>query len=158
MARLAYARLSDTLLGGPMPYTERHVRALSDEGVTAVINLCEDTEYWAGERDLIQAQYTQAGIVEHRLSVKDGATVPAEILEQAASVAASGETLYVHCRGGRERSATVCAAIFTRQENLDPAEAVSRTQAKNPVFKPLPWQVEGLTHWALQSNGGTASL
>ena len=150
MSRLAYARLSDTLLGGPMPYTERHVRALSDEGVTAVINLCEDREYWDGERDLMDAQYGQAGIVEHRLAVTDGATVPDEVLDQAVTVAATGATVYVHCRGGRERSATVCAAIVARSERLSAAEAIERAMAANPVFKPLPWQIEGLERWAAE--------
>ena len=153
MARLAYARLSDTLLGGPMPYTERHVRALTAEGVTAVINLCEDSEYWAGERDLVDAQYGRAGIVEHRLAVTDGATVPAEVLAQAVTVAASGETVYVHCRGGRERSATVCAAIVSQAERLSAADAVSRAVAANPVFKPLPWQVQGLERWLAALDG-----
>jgi atypical dual specificity phosphatase len=147
MSRLVYARLSETLLGGPMPYTERHVRDLSAEGVTAVINLCEDSEYWAGERDLMSAQYQTAGIVEHRLAVRDGATVPAEVLDSAVAVAQAGDTVYVHCRGGRERSATVCAAIVAHTDRLDADEAVSRTQAANPVFKPLPWQVQALEQW-----------
>jgi protein tyrosine phosphatase (PTP) superfamily phosphohydrolase (DUF442 family) len=154
MSRLAYARLSDSLLGGPMPFTERHVRALSDEGVTAVINLCEDGEYWEGERDLVSAQYRQAGISEHRLTVKDGATVPADVLDRAVTLAAAGGTLYVHCRGGRERSATVCAAIVTRREDVPPADAIRLTQVANPVFKPLPWQVEGLEQWARSSGSG----
>ncbi len=148
MSKLVYARLSDSLLGGPMPYSERHIRALSEEGVTAVINLCEDSEYWAGERELVDAQYGLAGIVEHRLAVIDGATVPREVLDEAVDLAAAGGTLYVHCRGGRERSATVCAAIVARSERLSAAEAVTRTMAANPVFKPLPWQIQGLEAWA----------
>jgi protein-tyrosine phosphatase len=56
--------------------------------------------------------------------------------------------VYVHCRGGRERSATVCAAIVARAERLSAAEAIGRTMAANPVFKPLPWQIKGLEQWA----------
>ena len=133
MSKLVYARLSDSLLGGPMPYSERHIRALSDEGVTAVINLCEDSEYWAGERELVDAQYGLAGIVEHRLAVIDGATVPREVLDEAVDLAAAGGTLYVHCRGGRERSATVCAAIVARMPSgSSAAEAVIAHDGRKP--------------------------
>lgn len=149
MARLVYARISETLLGGPMPYTERHVRNLSDEGVTTVINLCEDSEYWSGERELVDEQYRSVGIVEHRLAVRDGATVPPHVLDSAVEVAVAGGTVYVHCRGGRERSATVCAAIVSHAERLDATAAVRRAQAANPVFKPLPWQVQALEQWTL---------
>lgn len=147
MSRLVFARLSETLLGGPMPYTERHVASLRDEGVTAVINLCQDSEYWSGERELVAAEYQRAGITEHRLAVVDGSTVPPEVLDEALAVAV-GESVYVHCRGGRERSATVCTAILTRSHRLDPADALRLAQAANPVFKPLPWQLHGVQVWA----------
>ena len=147
MGRLDYTRLGDTLLAGRMPVSERHIDALKAEGVTAVINLCEDREYWDGERATVAGACERAGITEHRLPVIDGATVPAAVLEEAVEVASEG-VAYVHCRGGRERSETVCAAIVARAERVSATDAVSRTMAANPVFKPLPWQIKGLEQWA----------
>jgi atypical dual specificity phosphatase len=146
MSRLRYARLTEGLLGGAMPYTDAHVAALAGEGVTAVVNLCEDREYWQGEHALVAESYRRAGIVEHRLAVPDGSTVPAAVLDRAITVA-QGHTLYVHCRGGRERSATVCTAILSRIGGVDVGEALRRAQAANPVFRPLPGQLLGLEAW-----------
>lgn len=147
MSRFRYAHLSDRLLGGSMPYTAAHVELLRGEEVTAVINLCEDREYWDGERAQVEEAYLRAGIVEHRLAVTDGATVPLSVLDRAVELAGSG-TLYVHCRGGRERSATVCTAIISSEHGIDVDEALRRLQQRNPVFRPLPGQLLGLAAWA----------
>jgi protein-tyrosine phosphatase len=155
MSRLRYARISDSLLGGAMPYRESHVDALAAEGVTAVVNLCEDREYWHGEHDLIRAGYARAGIVEHRLAVPDGSTLPHRVLDRAVAVA-DGATLYVHCRGGRERSATVCIAILSHHMRTDMAEALRRAQAANPVFRPLPGQLLGLEAWLAAARPASA--
>ena len=130
-----------------MPYTEKHVQALAAERVTAVINLCEDREYWQDEHDLVSAAYRRAGIVEHRLAVRDGSTVPASVLDRAVELAGSG-TLYVHCRGGRERSATVCAAILAHRSGLTIEEALAAASARWPTCRPLPWQIAGVRAWA----------
>ena len=74
-----------------------------------MINLCEDREYWDGEREAVAGACARAGIAEHRLAVIDGATVPPDVLERAIEAAAEG-VAYVHCRGGRERSAAVAIA------------------------------------------------
>ena len=155
MSRLRYARLTESLLGGEMPYTAAHVAALADEGVTAVVNLCEDREYWQDEHALVSECYQRAGIVEHRLAVRDGSTVPAAVLDQAVALT-QGQTLYVHCRGGRERSATVCAAILSRIGGVDVREALRQAQAANPVFRPLPGQLMGLDAWWRRTAGNPA--
>ena len=155
MSRLRYARLSDRLLAGAMPFTDGHVQALAGEGVTTVLNLCEDGEYWQGERELVEAGYRRAGIVEHRLGVRDGCTVPPDLLERAVALA-SAETVYVHCRGGRERAATVCTAILSRRHGVPVEEALRIAQAANPVFRPLPGQLAGLLAWAGPARPATA--
>jgi protein tyrosine phosphatase (PTP) superfamily phosphohydrolase (DUF442 family) len=138
-----------------MPFTDGHVHALTAEGVTAVLNLCEDGEYWQGEREVIESAYRRAGIDEHRLGVRDGCTVPPALLERAVALAGEG-TLYVHCRGGRERSATVCTAILSRRHGVSVEEALRLAQAANPVFRPLPGQLEGLLAWAGSARPTTA--
>ena len=57
MARLNYHRLGDSLLAGAMPFRADHVEALHGEGVTAVVNLCQEREYWDGERELVLDAY-----------------------------------------------------------------------------------------------------
>ncbi len=147
MARLRYSRLNDRLLAGPMPHSESHVQALHDEGVVVVVNLCEEREYWDGERETVAAAYDAAGIRELHLPVKDGSTVPHEVIDAAIDGIGDG-VVYVHCRGGRERSATVATALLAADQGVPIDEALALARAGRPVFKPLPWQLEGLHAWA----------
>jgi protein-tyrosine phosphatase len=87
--------------------------------------------------------------------VRDGSTVPGTVLDRAVELSATG-TLYVHCRGGRERSATVCAAILSRQTGADVEAALRSAQAANPIFRPLPGQVQGLHAWWRSAARATA--
>jgi atypical dual specificity phosphatase len=146
MSRLDVSRLGPALLAGAMPYRREHVEALAGEGVTAVLNLCGEREYWVGERDELVSAYAEAGIVEHRLPVPDGATVPAAVLDDALRLARR-RTVYVHCRGGRERSAVVAIALVAAEERLPVDEAARRVTSRRPTFAPLPWQLEALRAW-----------
>jgi atypical dual specificity phosphatase len=147
MARLRYSRLNDSLLAGPMPHTEEHVQSLRDEGVVVVVNLCEEREYWDGERETVTSAYEAAGIRELHLPVKDGSTVPPGVIDAAVEGMQHG-VVYVHCRGGRERSATVATALLAAREGVPIERALELAQSGRPVFKPLPWQLEGLHAWA----------
>ena len=55
-APLRYSTLGSGLLAGRMPHATMHVDALRAEGVKTVINLCDDHEYWAVEREAYEAQ------------------------------------------------------------------------------------------------------
>ena len=121
--------------------------ALRAEGVTAVVNLCQEREYWDGERELIVSAYLAHGIVEHHLPVIDGSTVPADVLNAAVRLAHE-HVVYVHCRGGRERSATVATALLARIEGLSIDRALELAKERRPIFAPLAWQVSGLRAWA----------
>jgi protein-tyrosine phosphatase len=147
MSRFVCRRITDRLYGGSLPYAPAHVQQLAAVGVTDVVNLCEDREYWNGERAAVGAAYAGAGITEHRLPVTDGSTVPAAVFDQAVEIAGRG-TAFVHCRGGRERSATVCTAILCRQGEPDVFAALRMAQEGNPVFQPLEWQMAALAAWA----------
>jgi atypical dual specificity phosphatase len=150
MGRLRYSRLNDSLLAGPMPHTEAHVQALRDEGVVVVVNLCEEREYWDGERETVTSAYEAAGIRELHLPVKDGSTVPHGVIDAAVEGMQQG-VVYVHCRGGRERSATVATALLAAREGMPIERALELAQSGRPVFKPLPWQLEGLHAWAART-------
>jgi atypical dual specificity phosphatase len=149
MARLPYSRLTDHLLAGPMPHTREHVEALRDEGVVVVVNLCEEREYWDGERETVIEAYRDAGIRELHLPVKDGSTVPHDVIDAAVEGMQHG-VVYVHCRGGRERSATVATALLAVKDGIPIDEALERARAGRPIFQPLPWQLDGLQAWQRQ--------
>lgn len=130
-----------------MPFLPEHVEALHGEGVQAVVNLCQAREYWEGERDSVLSAYERLGIAEHHLPVADGSTVSPEVIQRA--VDAAGErTVYVHCRGGRERSGAVAVALVIAAEGLSVDDALARVRHRRPQFAPLPWQLDALRAWA----------
>jgi atypical dual specificity phosphatase len=129
-----------------MPYSAAHVDALAAEGVDVVINVCESHEYWEGERAAVEAAFADAGITERWLPVPDGATVPDAVLD-AAVAAAQGNVVYVHCRGGRERSAAVAIAIIASTEGVSVEDALAVAVARRPIFKPLEWQLDSVRSW-----------
>ena len=148
-APLRYSSLGSGLLAGRMPHAAAHVEALDAEGVRTVINLCEDHEYWDGERAAVEAAFRRADMTEHRLPVHDGATIPPDVLDRA--VAAVGdETAYVHCRGGRERSAAVAVALLVRRRGVSVETALADAAAAWPTCRPLPWQIAGVRAWAAE--------
>jgi len=146
-ASLRYSALGSGLLAGRMPHAAAHVEALHAEGVVTVINLCEDHEYWDGERAAVEAAFRAAGIAEHRLPVHDGASIPAAVLDRAVE-AAGDETTYVHCRGGRERSAAVAVALLATRRQISVDRALADAAARWPTCRPLPWQIAGVRAWA----------
>ncbi len=131
-----------------MPFAPEHVHQLRGEGVDVVINLCEEREYWEGERGAVIEAYRRAGITEHHLPVTDGSTIPPEVIERAIE-AAGRRTVYVHCRGGRERSATVATALIAALEGVSIDGALDRAVRGRPIFAPLPWQLTALRAWAM---------
>jgi atypical dual specificity phosphatase len=112
-----------------------------------VINLCEEREYWVGEREAVLSAYRKARIRELHLPVKDGATIPPGVIDAAVESGAA-DIVYVHCRGGRERSATVATALLAYEQQLSIDQAMALARAGRPVFCPLPWQMAGLQAWA----------
>src|SRR5436853_279445 len=60
-SRSSPASRGSGLLAGRMPHATAHVEALDAEGVRAVINLCEDHEYWVGERAAVEAAFPAGG-------------------------------------------------------------------------------------------------
>ncbi len=136
-----------------LPFERDHVDALAAEGVGLVLNMCEDSEYWDGQRDAVEAAFAETGIEEDRdCQVRDLGTHPLELLDSAteliAQARAGGRNVAVHCRGGIERSATVAAAVLIDGENVSVEEAISRLQAIAPQAAPLRDQRQALEAWA----------
>ncbi len=55
--------------------------------------------------------------------------------------------VYVHCRAGWQRSATVAMAAVTLLDHIDPDTALCRVQQRKPTATPLPHQLSDLRLW-----------
>ncbi|HEV7806446.1 MAG TPA: dual specificity protein phosphatase family protein [Solirubrobacteraceae bacterium] len=150
-AHYGFAEVGANLLMGAYPQDAQDVRALADAGVTRVFNLVQDVEYDAGARDACVTALVAAGIDEQRVELVDFGSVPPAQIDSAAQAVLAwldrGERVYVHCRAGWQRSATVVTAIITLREGVLPGQALELLRARKPTASPLSHQLADLLDW-----------
>jgi protein-tyrosine phosphatase len=146
-----FAEVADDLLIGAYPQDAGDVAALRDAGVTRVLNLVQDSEYEAGGREACALALADAGIDEERIEVVDyGNLLPGHLEVATRSALAwldAGERVYVHCRAGMQRSATVAAALVMLRDGLPMADALESIRARKPSAQPLAHQRRDLARW-----------
>ena len=149
--RFGFAAVGDNLVAGAYPLDEEDVRRLAGGGVDVAYNLCEDAEYEVGSREAVTAALAEAGIEERRLPLVDYGGLSPEALERATSEVlgelAAGRRVYLHCRAGWQRSATVAAAVIALREALPPEQALGVLRERKPSSSPLPHQRQDLLAW-----------
>jgi atypical dual specificity phosphatase len=121
-------RVDRNVILGALPFASS-VQPLYDAGVRAVVNTCQE---YAGPIE----EYERLGIEQLRIPTTDF-TPPrlADVRRAVAFIAAKaekGETVYVHCKAGRARSATVVACWLMYRYRISAAEAVSRLRQVRP--------------------------
>ena len=121
-------RIDDTLIVGALPF-EKDVDPLSAEGVTCVVNTCAE---YAGP---VEA-YKQHDIVQLRVPTVDFTHPSLESVNQAVDFiqqhTQNGGTVYVHCKAGRARSATVAMCWLIRHRGMSPEQAQTLLLEKRP--------------------------
>lgn len=147
-----FRAVADSLVTGANPRDAADVERLVHEaGVSRVLNLCEDIEYEHGERLAVTAAYDAHGVGERRVHLVDFGHVLPTALDEAVALAVpwlqGGETVYVHCRAGWQRSATVAAAVLAVHDGVGVDEALHRIRQRKPSAQPLHHQLEGLVAW-----------
>ncbi len=123
------------LLGG-YPFASDAQR-LFDVGVRGVVNTCEE---YAGP----QAEYQRLGIEQFHMPTTDfthpslsDVTAAVEFIQQHVQ---RNETVYIHCKAGRARSATVAVCWLIRYRGLTPQQAQQRLLAARPHVNPTVFQ------------------
>lgn len=150
-SRFGFAVVGDGLLAGAYPLDARDVAHLAAAGVQLTYNLCEDREYEPGQRDDVVAALGRSGIEERRLPLVDYGGLDAAALERSVGEVLSeldaGRRVYLHCRAGWQRSATVAAAVIAVREQVPLARALELLRERKPTAEPLDHQREGLIAW-----------
>jgi protein-tyrosine phosphatase len=149
--RFGYAAVADGLVTGAYPLDARDVAALSAAGVEVAYNLCQDVEYAEGQREVVRQALARAGIVERRQQVEDYGNLSGAALDRAVGDVVAeleaGRRVYLHCRAGWQRSATVAAAVIALRENLSLPLALAALRRRKPRAEPLPHQRDDLMRW-----------
>ena len=135
-----------------LPFERSHVAALAEAGVDVVLNMCEDSEYRPGPREVVEAALIEYDIVEDRTCLlADLGGHPLSLLDHSTrrivQASTEGQNVVVHCRGGRERSATIAASVLIERHGLRVSEALAVVRAIAPQADPLSNQKRALAAW-----------
>ncbi len=128
-------RVDENVIVGALPH--RHdVSRWAGENVTGVVNTCEE---YGGP---VQA-YERAGIEQFRMPTIDFTHPHIDDVEAAvkfiADHAQSGGSVYVHCKAGRARSATVACCWLIEARGMSATEAqATLLQHRSHVNPRLP--------------------
>lgn len=125
--------IDETVLLGALPL-KSHVPKLKSEGIGAVINTCQE---YRGPLDA----YRAAGIDELYLPTIDFTPPRLEDIQRGVDFiqrhAEAGRKVYIHCKAGRGRSATIAMCyLITRGHTPDSAQALL-TQKRPQVNQKL---------------------
>jgi atypical dual specificity phosphatase len=121
-------RVDETIIVGAMPM-ESDVPRLAAAGVVAVVNTCD--EYVGPEN-----AYKRLGIRQLRVPTVDFTHPSLESVSKAVDFieqeTAGGGTVYVHCKAGRARSATVALCWLLQHRAMTPEQAQALLLEKRP--------------------------
>ena len=121
-------RIDETLIVGAVPF-ERDVPQMAADGVTCVVNTCAESE------GPVEA-YQKHEIVQLRVPTVDFTHPSLESVTRAVDFieeqTRDGGTVYVHCKAGRARSATVAMCWLIHHRGMSPQEAQTLLLEKRP--------------------------
>uniref|UniRef100_A0A7S4CTS7 Tyrosine specific protein phosphatases domain-containing protein n=1 Tax=Eutreptiella gymnastica TaxID=73025 RepID=A0A7S4CTS7_9EUGL len=126
-------KVDNTVILGacPMPW---QVQKLAQMGVTGVVN-CTD-EYSGPIK-----QYTKAGIKQLRIPTMDFHVPSMQHIDMALQfIKGQDGMVYVHCKAGRGRAATVVACWLVSEQQLTPMEAQNKLKHIRPHISPSLWK------------------
>ena len=137
----------------PFPFDVDNMAA---EGVRAVVNTCNE---YGGP----VAQYEKHAIDQLRIPTIDFTPPSLEDIKKGVAFVSKhveqGNTVYIHCKAGRGRSATVAICWLMSDRNMDPWEAQKHLLAHRPhVHSTLPEREVVKQFWEYVQQESTEGL
>ncbi|XP_005295050.2 phosphatidylglycerophosphatase and protein-tyrosine phosphatase 1 isoform X1 [Chrysemys picta bellii] len=142
-----FHRIDRAVLLGALPLRARSRRLVEEENVRGVLTLNE--EYETRFLCCSAQEWEAMGVEQLRLSTVDLTGVPTlENLQRGVEFVLKhrecGNSVYVHCKAGRSRSATMVAAYLIQLYQWSPQEAIEAITRIRPHILVRPRQVQVL--------------
>ncbi|XP_054627990.1 phosphatidylglycerophosphatase and protein-tyrosine phosphatase 1 [Dunckerocampus dactyliophorus] len=151
-SRRWFDRVDETVLLGALPFKSMTKQLVEIENVRGVITMNEmyETKYFCNSAE----EWEASGAEQLRLSTVDITGVPSlENLHRGVEFALrhreKGNSVYVHCKAGRSRSATLAAAYLIRLHCVTPEEACQKLASIRPHILIRAAQLEMLRKYHL---------
>ncbi|KAK3107390.1 hypothetical protein FSP39_013587 [Pinctada imbricata] len=142
-----YNRIDDNVILGALPLKSWNKTLVEKENVRGIVSLTEDFE----TKGLVntQEEWAAVGVEQIKLSTVDYVGTPSqEQINEALTFIDRHQrqenSVYVHCKAGRTRSATVVACYLIQKHGYSPMEAVDFIRAKRPHIWLREAQLESL--------------
>uniref|UniRef100_A0A8C8R9V4 Phosphatidylglycerophosphatase and protein-tyrosine phosphatase 1 n=1 Tax=Pelusios castaneus TaxID=367368 RepID=A0A8C8R9V4_9SAUR len=142
-----FHRIDRAVLLGALPLRGRSRKLVEEENVRAVLTLNEEYE----TRFLCCSiqEWEEMGVEQLRLSTVDLTGVPTlENLQKGVDFVLKhrecGNSVFVHCKAGRSRSATMVAAYLIQLYHWSPQEAIEAIARIRPHILVRPRQIQVL--------------
>ncbi|KAI2662557.1 NADH dehydrogenase [ubiquinone] iron-sulfur protein 3, mitochondrial [Labeo rohita] len=134
-SRQWYNRVDHTVILGALPFRSMTDELVQQEKVRGVITMNEEyeTKYFCNSSE----EWRAVGVEQVRLSTVDLTGVPSlEHIHKGVDFALKhreqGTSVYIHCKAGRSRSATIAAAYLIRLHCWSPEEACKMLASVRP--------------------------
>ena len=128
--------VDEQLILGALPF-RRDAGRLKSLGVTGVVNMCEEYSGPTVEYGKLQIEQLHLPTTDYHHPQSEYVELGAEFIER--HIAAGGK-VYVHCKAGRARSATIVLWWLVRYRGLTPEEAQQRLLKARPHVNPRVYQ------------------
>jgi protein-tyrosine phosphatase len=149
--------VTDRVLAGPTCLSALDIhRLVHEHGITHILDLREPHEWCIPMlgKDAVDALATH-DLARLNLCVPDGNPPTLEQLDEAVSfmseaLADPNSRVFVHCRGGVERTATVLVAWYAREHRMDYDSALEELRTRRRVLRPTRGQEAIAREWLEQ--------
>lgn len=152
-SRRWFDRVDETVVLGALPFRSITKQLVETENVRGVITMNEEyeTKYFCNSAE----EWQSAGVEQLRLSTVDLTGVPSlenlcQGVEFTLKHREQGSSVYVHCKAGRSRSATMAAAYLIRLHRCTPDEACQKLASVRPHILVRTAQLEVLMKYYQQ--------
>ncbi|XP_060813208.1 phosphatidylglycerophosphatase and protein-tyrosine phosphatase 1 isoform X3 [Bombus pascuorum] len=160
-----YDRIDDTVILGALPFRSMTRQLINEENVRGVISMNEDYELqlfsntekeWKNNNvEFLQLSVTDIFQSPSQNKLQLGVNfinkfhdVPTELNNSTNADKTYPKTVYVHCKAGRTRSATLVGCYLMMKNQWAPEEAVAYMQQKRPhiLLHTKQWNALRLFH------------
>ncbi|XP_059477225.1 phosphatidylglycerophosphatase and protein-tyrosine phosphatase 1 [Neocloeon triangulifer] len=144
-ARRWYDRIDETVVLGALPFQNMTEHLIKEENVKGVVSMNEDYELWLFSNN--GDTWKNHGVEFLQLSTTDIFETPCqEKLQQGVlfinKFQNTGGSVYVHCKAGRTRSATLVGCYLMQKHGWSAEKAVSFMTEKRPhiLLRSKQWE------------------
>uniref|UniRef100_A0AAG5DVW7 Phosphatidylglycerophosphatase and protein-tyrosine phosphatase 1 n=1 Tax=Anopheles atroparvus TaxID=41427 RepID=A0AAG5DVW7_ANOAO len=171
-----YDRIDENVILGALPFRSVAQEMVQKENIKAVVSMNEDYELWAFSNN--KARWANLGVEFLQLATTDifespcqdklwqGVNFmnrflpPADKMSQLSSTSGSSDqhgTVYVHCKAGRTRSATLVGCYLIMKNGWSPEQAVEHMRQCRPhvLLRSKQWEALKLFHKTKNSSFST---